>query len=258
MFERERLDEAVELVRFSRPPANPLDAEILEALVELLDELEPSDARAIVLTGSGVAFSAGADLIRVLAEPADYIDRGNAALSGAFSRLFLFPKPVVAAVNGHAIAGGLVIALACDRRVCADTGSIRLGLAELRAGVPFPTAALEVVRAGVGPPWLHEVVTMGRTYPPDRALEMGLVDEVVGPGDVLPRAVEVARRLADVPPGTFALTKRMLRQPAFDRAEPYRAAFDDEGKALWKDEDVRAHVRRFLERVLGTGGAAQT
>src|SRR5947207_2207164 len=105
---------------------NALNLELLEALEAALGEAERSPARAIVLTGQGPAFSAGADLFEVLEQGSDYIDAAGRSLSSCFAALFRFPRPVVAAVNGHAIAGGCILANACDHRVGA-AGDYRVG-----------------------------------------------------------------------------------------------------------------------------------
>src|SRR5439155_22027123 len=99
-------DGDITVMRLNAPPVNALDREVLLAITATLNEIEASDARAVVLTGTGSSFSAGADLFRVLNEGDEYLRTSLAALTEAFSTLFRFPRPVVAAVNGHAIAGG--------------------------------------------------------------------------------------------------------------------------------------------------------
>src|ERR1700741_4751996 len=107
----------IALLTLSHPPANALDLEFMQAILAGLDEAESSAAKALVLTGENKVFSAGADLFRVLDAGADYIERAGGTMSALFERLFRFPKPTVAAVNGHAIAGGSIIACACDYRI---------------------------------------------------------------------------------------------------------------------------------------------
>src|SRR5437879_5137950 len=132
-------------MRLNAPPVNALDREVLLEITATLRAIEATDARAVVLTGSGSAFSAGADLFRVLNEGDEYLRTSLAALTEAFGTLFQFPLPVVAAVNGHAIAGGAVLVCASDHRISA-AGNHKIGFAELRVGVPFPAWALESAR----------------------------------------------------------------------------------------------------------------
>jgi enoyl-CoA hydratase/carnithine racemase len=242
-------DDGIAILRIEHGPVNALDAEFLASLVIALDEVERSSAKAVVLTGTGAAFSAGADLKRLLDEGAVYVESARPHASRAFERMFLIERPIVAAINGHAIAGGFVIALACDHRIAA-AGEHRLGLAELRVGVPFPAWALEIVRFAVAPPHLQRLIYSGRLVRVDEALSIGLVDEVVPPDLLMERAKAVARRLASIPSGTFALTKRSLREPFAERARQARQ-IDDEGTALWKSDEVRESVRSFIERTIG-------
>jgi enoyl-CoA hydratase len=119
-------------------------------------------------------------------------------------------------------------------------------------GVPFPTWALEIMRFAVIGSTLQELVLLGRTYPPDRSLEKGLLDELVEPDALMDRAVTVAGRLANIPPATFALTKRSLRAPT-EALVTARAADDDERvRGLWDSPEVRDSIRQFLLKVFGT------
>lgn len=241
-------DEEIAILRIDHGPVNALDAELMAALADAIDAVE-QDAKAVVLTGAGGAFSAGADLIRLLDEGRRYVEEARPHATRAFERMFMISRPVVAAINGHAIAGGCVIALACDHRITAS-GEHRLGLAELKVGVPFPAWALEIVRFAVPPPHLQRLIYSGRLVTPDEALALGLVDEVVAPDLLMERALKAARRLASIPASTFRLTKRILREPYAERARR-AGSIDDEGTAVWASEEVRDSVRRFIERTLG-------
>lgn len=244
-----RFDDDVAILRIEHGPVNALDAELLEALADALDAVE-GNARAAVLTGTGSAFSAGADLLRLLDEGSGYVEAARPHATRAFERMFMISLPMVAAINGHAIAGGCVLALACDHRITAS-GEHRLGLAELKVGVPFPAWALEIVRFAVAPPHLQRLIYAGRLVTPDEALAIGLVDEIVAPDQLMERALKIARRLASIPARTFQLTKRSLREPFAERARR-AGSLDDAGMAAWASPDVRESVRRFIERTLGS------
>src|SRR5262245_17682571 len=146
MIERSQ-HEGILTLRLAHGKASALDVELLDALLHELDGVA-EDVHALILTGTGSIFSAGVDLFRLTEEGADYVRRFLPLLSRFLRTLFSFPRPVVAAVNGHAIAGGCVIALACDARLMAE-GDATIGLPELLVGVPFPTAAREIVRFAV-------------------------------------------------------------------------------------------------------------
>src|SRR6516225_889809 len=155
-------------LRLAHGKASALDVELLDALLHELDGVG-EDVCALILTGTGSIFSAGVDLFRLTREGADYARRFLPLLSRFVRTLFTFPRPVVAAVNGHAIAGGCVIVLACDVRLMAE-GAGRIGVPELLVGVPFPAAPLEVVRFAVPQNKVQSLLYTGRTLPPQEAL----------------------------------------------------------------------------------------
>src|SRR5690349_12135104 len=171
MIERSTTGQITTL-RLSHGKASVLDLELIEAMALAFTELSTSDARAVVLTGTGSIFSAGVDLFRIVNEGAAYVDRFFPALSRFILELFVFPKPLVVAVNGHAIAGGCIFTLCGDYRLMA-AGTGRIGIPELLVGVPFPASVLEVIRFAVPPQHLQMLMYTGRTVVPEEALRLG-------------------------------------------------------------------------------------
>src|SRR5438067_8148484 len=147
--------------------------------------------------------------------------------------LFGFQRPVVAAVNGHAIAGGCIIAAACDVRIMA-AGEGRIGVPELLVGVPFPPLVIEVLRFAIAPPHLQELMLRGGTYKPDDALRRGLVDEIAP--DAAARAQELAQQLGAIDAEAFRLTKSQLRADVFRRAEALASDYDAAVLTHWSAE----------------------
>jgi enoyl-CoA hydratase/carnithine racemase len=209
----------VAIVRIDRPPANALDLDLLAKGHEVRERLAGEEPGAVVITGRERFFSAGMDLKAAptlsAGEQRHTVDGINRLFTGWYS----FPRPVVAAVNGHAVAGGLILALCADHRVCATEG--RIGLTELRAGLPYPVAAISIVRAELAPGTARRLALGASLVDPAEALGLGVFDELRPPDEVLPRAVEVATELASLPRGTYTQVKRQLRGPvieAIDRA----------------------------------------
>jgi enoyl-CoA hydratase len=132
------------------------------------------------------------------------------------------PCPVVAAVTGHAIAGGLVLALCADIRVASTQGSY--GLTEVKVGVPYPQAAIGVVRAELAPHAARQLVVGNELIGGEQATRLGLFDEALAPDRVLPRALEVAARLAAMPATVYERTKRDLREEALNAMRSATAA----------------------------------
>jgi enoyl-CoA hydratase len=249
-------DSDVAVLTLSHGKVHALDLELLQALEERLGEVECSPARAVVLTGSGGIFSAGVNLVRLLEGGAAYLRDFLPVLTTAMSRLFFFPKPVVAAVSGHAIAGGCVLAAACDHRIMAR-GPGRIGVTELLVGVPFPAIALEIMRFALPPHQAQEALYTGRTWGVDEALRRGFVDEVVEAPLLLERARAVAGALGALPPATFRLTKEQLRQPARERWEASRARIDAEVGPIWTGPEARAAIETYVRQTLGKSARAR-
>lgn len=244
-------DGAVTVLRLAHGKANALDLELLEALGEALRRLE-GEPGAVVITGTGSIFSAGVDLFRVLDGGAAYLQRFLPALTVACERLLAFPRPLVAAVNGHALAGGWIFACAADYRVVAE-GRAKLGTPELQVGVPFPPAALETMRLHTPAHLLGRMVFACRTLDVEEASRLGLVEEVVAPAGLVARAVEVAAAMGAVPAEAFRLTKLQVRQPALERARG-NASIDAEVAARWAAAETLEGIRAYLGRVVGHGG----
>lgn len=240
----------IAIATLANPPVNALDAEFLSAITDGFDGLRDSDAKGVVLTGEGSCFSAGADLFRVLEEDRDYVMQNVPNLTAAFRSVFEFPRPVVAAINGHAIAGGAIFACACDHRIMSQ-GSGRIGISELRVGVCFPVYALEIMRFAVPQQHLQELVYLADVYDPDVALAKGLLDEVIAPDSLMERALHVADRLARVPEGTFVAMKKLVRKPALERIARYSDEHDVEAARLWASDEVRASIQQFLDATVG-------
>jgi enoyl-CoA hydratase len=241
---------AITVVRMEHGKAQAMDTELLTALHDTFAELERERPDAVVLTGTGSIFSAGVDLYRVLDGRAAYLDDFLPALTRGVRRLFAFPRPVVAAVNGHAIAGGCILACACDLKVMAE-GDGRIGVPELRVGVPFPVAPLEVLRFAVPPQHLQKIAYVGRTYGAKDALAWGLVDELAPPERLLERAVEAAGELAGIPAASFEVTKAHLRRPALERIDRLGPEIDPRVAELWALPSIHDHIREYVDRTIG-------
>src|SRR5437764_404780 len=176
MIERD-LTEGIATLRLEHGKASALDLELCEALErEIEAAAESDDVRALILTGTGSIFSAGVDLPRLINGGKEYVQDFVEALDAILRALFLFPKPAVAAINGHAIAGGAIVAFACDYRLMSGG---RIGVPEALVGVPFPPLALEIVRFAVPREHLQPMIYLARNAEFQDAKSMGIIDEVV-------------------------------------------------------------------------------
>lgn len=229
----------VAIVRLRHGKVNALDLELLLAITQAMGAVDQD--RAVVITGSGSTFSAGVDLQRIVSGGPSYVREFLPALSDSFMAVFDHPGPVVAAVNGHAIAGGCVIAAACDVRLMSQ-GAI--GLAELGVGVPFPPVAMEIMRHAVGPAVRHLVLTAA-LLDAAQAQSIGLIQHVCETSVLLDSAVDRARQMARIPADVFSLSKRQLQRPARDLIAARRG--DEEiAVKIWSSDRTRDAIARYL------------
>jgi enoyl-CoA hydratase len=223
-----REDGDVAVATLACPKGNAMNHAFIEALHEALDRTSRAEVRALVLTGKGRAFGAGLDLVESHALDRAACARFVDAFDDLFARLFTLPRPVIAAINGHAIAGGCVMACAADWRVMA-AGDFSIGLTEVPLGIPFPVAAFECARYSIPRQSWAPCIVEGRTLTPYEALRLGVVERVVPGDEVLSIAVEKAKSLAALPAGSFGRTKLDLRAGGVarirERASESRATF---------------------------------
>jgi enoyl-CoA hydratase len=239
MLELEDRDD-ITIVRMAHGKVNALDVELLQAIAKAFGGLEPG--RAVVFTGAGRSFSAGVDLKRVADGGPDYVRVFRPSLSASVMAIFDHPGPVVAAINGHAIAGGCVLAAACDLRLMSG-GTI--GLSEMRVGVPFPAVPIEVMRHVMGPA-VRRLVWDAELLDPAGAQGIGLIDQVVAPESLLDAALAAAARLARIPAEVFGYTKRQLQGPARDRLASVSQAEEDASTRMWASPVVQAAISGFM------------
>lgn len=238
----------IQTIRIQHGKANALDLELCAELETRLNDAR--DAGAVILTGTGSIFSAGVDLVRLTNEGAPYVAKFVPALISMLRTLFTFPRPVVSAINGHAIAGGCIIAAASDARVMA-AGNGRIGVPELLVGVPMPSLVVEVCRFAFPPPLLQTLISRGITFRAEEALAKGMVDEVVEAASLESRATAIAEGLASIDATNFALTKRQLRDYSLERADALAREHDALMLAQWSKPETHENIRAYLARMVG-------
>jgi enoyl-CoA hydratase len=203
---------ATALVTLNRPEArNAISPEVSQAMVGVLDELEADrGVRAVVLTGAGEVFSAGADLKVVASGRAGDIANVKGGFAGIAARDF--PKPLIAAVNGPALAGGCEIVLACDLVVAADTS--RFGIPEVQRGLMAAAGGLIRLPKRVPLAIALELAMTGDPIDAARALELGLINRVVPAGEVVDTAIALAERIGANSPIAVRMSRRLVREAA--------------------------------------------
>lgn len=236
------LGEGVRMLILNRPPANAIVPELLDALYEQAKAArEDSDVRAVIVTGAGKFFSGGLDL----KDPSSAkVNPAGSETDGMFA-LWTLPKPTVAMVNGHAIAGGTVIAATCDFAVTCR-GKHKFGLNELVLGFPMRVGPYEIMRHKLTKKQLRAALFGAEICGPERALELGFVDEVTEPDQLESRCVELARKLAKNAQLAYGFTKRLMRREAVARVLSPPPELPREAAAVRQSEETRALLAAHL------------
>jgi enoyl-CoA hydratase/carnithine racemase len=244
---RLEVDDGVGVIRLDNPPANAIDLAVGEALQDVIREAGGrDDVGAVVIWGGPKIFAAGADIRAMVEWGSDEVRPSVDALGGACDLLEELPKPVIAAVQGFALGGGLELALACDLRYLADDA--RVGQPEVRIGVIPGAGGTQRLVPLVGPGRTRDLVFTGRHVGADEAARIGLAERIVPADELFDTAVADGRSLARGPRRALAAAKRAIRQavtvpgPAAHRME--RELF----LALFGTPDQREGMRAFLDK----------
>ncbi len=209
--------------------ANAMGGAFLAELASRLDEVEASPARSVVVFGRDGFFSGGLDLKELPYLPPEELTAVSGRFMNAMKRVFLFPKPVVAAADGHAIAGGMMLYLAADLRLAVDRPEALFGLNEAVTGIPILGGTAALCTESIPRQHHAELILHGRLVDPQGTFDRGITHEIAADAATLEeRAVARARSLHDVDPSAYVLNKRMLREPAWDAAVEKAATFSGE------------------------------
>jgi len=238
----------IAMLRVNRPPANAIDLDLAAEFGTAVEDVAATDGiGALIVTGVGGCFSAGLDLKAVPTYDREHQQAMVIQVNRLFGGLYGLPLPTIAAVNGHAIAGGAILALCCDYRIGADA-DYKLGLAEARVGVPFPVAAMTIVQSELSHPVARRMVLTARNSSPRESLSMGVLDELQPPELLLPRAIEVAQEMAALPRSVYRRIKRDLRGAALARIADAIANGEEPMLDSWLTSETRSASAEALRR----------
>ncbi|MCH6485226.1 enoyl-CoA hydratase/isomerase family protein [Pseudoxanthomonas sp. LH2527] len=241
-------------IRLARPPVNALNTELCRALIDALNTALDQGVRGIVLAGNPKIFSAGMDVPYLLSLGDDrhaLLDAWQ-AFFGAARSLAESRVPVVAAITGHAPAGGCVLALCCDYRVMARSPDparpFALGLNETQVGLVVPEGIQRLMRRVVGAYRAERLLVAGEMVPAERALEIGLVDELVDQTDVTARAVAWLQQLLRLPHTPMLQTRTLARRDLVEALEPALIQLERFVDA-WHAPDTQVALRALVDKL---------
>ena len=206
------------IIRMDDGKANAMDAAFFAGLELAMDEAEASGCRGLVFAGRPGFFSGGLNVKTLPTLDPGQLKELHRSFAHTMARVALLPVPTAAACAGHAVAGGFILALACDLRLV-EEGPFRLQMNEVLIGIALPSWVLAIAQAVVPPQRHAEVLLHGKAYAPKEAVAAGFFDELAMPGsDLVARAKERLAPLASLNPQAYALSKRRMRGPAIERA----------------------------------------
>ena len=209
-------DGEIATVTLSRGKVNALNEPMVEEIIKSFEDLETdNEVKSIIFTGSGRFFSFGFDVPEFLNYSKSDFIRYLEKFTNFYTYLFLFPKPIVAALNGHTIAGGCMLATACDFRLMV-TGKAKISLNEITFGSAVLAGSVEMLRYCAGSRNAQSILYSGAMYSAEEACQLGLVDQVSSEDALAEDARKVAQELAQKDSSAFRCTKHLLRKPAVE------------------------------------------
>lgn len=251
------MDDDVVVLRLEGGKANAMTPELLDTIERMIDGFERGPAAAAVLTGYERYFSGGLALTHIIDFDIVAMRGFIEQFSRAMTRVFACPKPIVAAVNGHAIAGGCVLALMCDWRIAVDDAAIRIGLNETQLGIGMPAIVIESLRLAVPPASLAPIAFEGTLFAPGQAHALGLVHELAPEADLLARAMARAKTYAERPQPAVAQVKRALRAPSLETIARTADAEVTRWLDTWFSPEAQARLRAAVAQLGGPVERAQ-
>jgi enoyl-CoA hydratase len=245
----------VAVVTMTTNPVNAQNRAFFADLHEAFDRLEAEHADSpVVLTGQGRRFSAGLDLgehFPLFAGPPDGVAAWFAEYRATNLRLFTYPRPTVAAVNGHAFAGGLITSAVCDRRIAVDAGA-RFSLNEVPIGIPMPAVYVRMLTYAWGERAAARVSLFGEMFDQDQAHALGMFDELLPADQVLERAIAVADSIPEDTMEQYAFTKRAAQAAALRDIADLADPLDEELPRWFTTPHARHAHRRYWQQLKGT------
>lgn len=240
--------QGITTITLRRGKVNAMHEPMVEELQEVLmrSERDP-DAKAVILTGYGKFFSFGFDIPSLLNYRQEAFNLFLTKFTDLYSNLYLYPKPVVAAINGHAIAGGCMLALACDYRLMVQ-GRAKISLNEITFGASVFSGCVEMLRASVGQRYAERILLTGDMYSADEALEMRLVDRITSRDRLRQEAEILAHNFANKDIVSFRSIKRLLRGPILDSMRAHEEGSIQEFSNIWYTESTWKNLQEIIIR----------
>ncbi|MFC1540128.1 enoyl-CoA hydratase/isomerase family protein [Gemmatimonadota bacterium] len=243
-----RRESGIAVVTMERGKVNALNDEVVGEFRRVFAALAADDETAVViLTSAGSFFSFGFDIPSFLPMPREDFVRFLNGFTDFYRKLFIFPKPVIAALNGHTIAGGCMIATACDCRLMVS-GRAKISLNEITFGASVFAGSVEILKFVVGEKNAREIILSGKMYGAEEARELGLVDQVTAPDDLMTAALASAHEYAAKDSQAFAALKLLLCQDTLSRIKAREVESIEAFTDIWYSASTQEQLEKITIR----------
>lgn len=240
-----KYDNKTAIITLNRPKVNALNERVVTELQAAFQNARSNDyINAVVLTGEGSFFSFGFDVPEFMSYPKSSFESHVINFSKLVKEIFMFPKPVIAAINGHSVAGGAVLALACDYRLMVSQKA-KIALNEMTFGSSLFSSVTEPLQYAVGQRKSEEIIYSGKMYSGDEALSMGLIDKLVNEDQFLEAVSELTQDFAAKDITAFASIKKMLKQETLNRIENRERETISEFIDIWYSKSTREQLAKI-------------
>lgn len=238
----------IAVLTLNRGKVNAINEEMADILLKDFRDLENDNAvKSVVLTGTGKFFSFGLDVPELYSYSQGDFAGFLRKFTNLYTYVFMFPKPVIAAINGHAIAGGCMLVSACDYRIMV-TGKAKISLNEVTFGSSVFAGSVEMLRFIVGDKNAEEILKTGSMYSAEQAKNLGLIDIVTDEDQLMPKAIEIADQFSSKDGPAFASIKKLLRKPVAEEMEKREPDSIREFNEIWYSESTRNQLQNIQIR----------
>lgn len=240
-----KFDNKTAIITINRPKVNALNDRLIAELTAAFQNAQSNDyINAVILTGEGSFFSFGFDVPEFMSYPKSSFESYVINYSRLIKEIFMFPKPVIAALNGHAIAGGCVLALACDYRVMVSDKA-KIALNEMTFGSSLFSCVTETLQYAVGHKNSEEIIYSGKMHSAQEALSLDFIDKIAHEDQFFQVVSEVAQNFAGNDKSAFASIKKMLKQETLNRIESRERETISEFVDIWYSKSTREQLAKI-------------
>ena len=231
------------IITLSRGKVNAINEELVSEFSGILEKLEVDiECKSIIITGSGSFFSFGFDIPELLNYPRGEFLEYLSKFNNLVKQIFMYPKPVVSSINGHCIAGGCVLAMACDFRIMNDQQA-KISINEINFGSTLFSSAVEILKYSTGERNAERIILSGEMYNAENALKNGMVDSICSKEQLTDRSLEIARGYSLKDSRAYESLKKISRLNTFETMKRYEKHSLREFTDVWYSEKTRDNLK---------------